>query len=333
MARRRNKGQVLNGWLVMHKPVGITSAHAVAKVKRITNAAKVGHGGTLDPFSEGLLPMALGEATKMLSLVLEGDKSYRCWIRFGAETDTGDPTGQVTEQTEIIPDQASIEAALKQFLGPQEQIPPAYSAVHVNGVRSYELARRGEAVELPARHIVLHHLHLEAYADGLAQVSVTCSKGAYMRSLARDLGRHMGSLAHLEQLLRTETLGFSMKDGITLEQLAQTVASGRLEETLLPVDRVLDDIPALRLRLEDWHKIVNGQAVLVDAGTLASLQTEGPNANNTPVKGVDERGSKRSEVMCRLMTPEERFFGVGVLTEQSGSASRWLCHPKKLFRV
>ncbi|MBF0460810.1 MAG: tRNA pseudouridine(55) synthase TruB [Magnetococcales bacterium] len=246
MSRGRNKGREINGWLVMHKPAGITSAHAVAIVKRITQAAKVGHGGTLDPFSEGLLPMALGKATKLLTQVLGGDKAYRCWIQFGAETDSGDPTGQVTEQTTCLPDRATLEAALLQFLGPQEQVPPAYSAIHVDGVRAYELARRGETVVLPARPVVIHALHLAAYEDGVAQVDVRCGKGTYMRSLARDLGRQVGSLAHLSRLLRTETLGFSLTDGITLDQLADAVAQGRLEEVLLPMDRVLDDIPASR---------------------------------------------------------------------------------------
>lgn len=248
MNRGRHKGQDLNGWLVLHKPAGISSAHAVALVKRITQAAKVGHGGTLDPFSEGLLPMALGKATKRLTLILAGDKAYHCWIRFGSETDSGDPTGCVTEQTDFLPERAALEAALQQFLGPQEQRPPAYSAIHVGGVRAYELARRGELVELPMRSVVFHTLHLASYEAGLAQVHVRCGKGTYMRALARDLGRHLGSFAHLQRLLRTETLGFSLEEGVTLERLSQYVEQGRLEELLLPVDRVLDDIPASRLR-------------------------------------------------------------------------------------
>ncbi|MBF0399989.1 MAG: tRNA pseudouridine(55) synthase TruB [Magnetococcales bacterium] len=248
MSRGRHKGLDLNGWLVIHKPEGISSAHAVAIVKRITQAAKVGHGGTLDPFSEGLLPMALGRATKRLALILEGDKGYHCWIRFGSETDTGDPTGRVTAQTDRLPERAALEAALQHFLGPQEQRPPAYSAIHVGGVRAYELARRGETVELPMRSVVLHELQLESYEAGLAKVRVRCGKGTYMRSLARDLGHHLGSLAHLQRLLRTETLGFSLEEGVTLERLAQQVEQGRLEALLLPVDRLLDDIPASRLR-------------------------------------------------------------------------------------
>ena len=311
MRRGRNKGNVLNGWLVIHKPAGVTSAHAVATVKRITQAAKVGHGGTLDPFSTGLLPMALGEATKMLSLVLEGDKSYHCWIRFGSETDTGDPTGCVVGQTAVIPDRPALEAALLDFIGVQQQVPPVYSAIHVDGERSYDLARRGEAVALPARQVVIHALHLDAYADGLAQVHVRCGKGTYMRSLAQDLGRHLGSLAHLEQLMRTETLGFSSQDGITLEQLSMAVANGQLRETILPVDRVLDDIPALRLRSEDWYKLVNGQSVRIQPSQLTSPPG----------------------VLLRLITPEGLFGGVGELIEESPTDTSRLCRMKRLFRL
>ncbi|WP_130473061.1 tRNA pseudouridine(55) synthase TruB [Candidatus Magnetaquicoccus inordinatus] len=246
MSRGRRTGRDINGWLVILKPAGISSAHAVAIVKRLTQAAKVGHGGTLDPFSEGLLPMALGRATKQLAHILEGNKGYRCWIRFGIETDSGDPTGVVVAENGIIPERALLEQALQAFLGPQEQVPPAHSAVHVNGVRAYELARRGETVELPPRQVVIHQLLLESYEEGVAQVLVRCSKGTYMRSLARDLGRHCGTVAHLQRLLRTETLGFSLEQGITLDQLAQVVSQEGLATVLLPMDRVLDDIPVSR---------------------------------------------------------------------------------------
>ena len=374
MGRARNKGRVLDGWLVILKPVGVTSARAVAMVKRITQAAKVGHGGTLDPFSEGLLPMALGAATKMLSLVLEGDKSYTCWIRFGSETDSGDPTGNVVGRTDFLPDRRALEEALQHFTGIQQQVPPVFSAIHVNGVRSYELARRGEAVALPARQVLIHKIHLEAYADGLAQVNVDCGKGAYMRSLAQDLGRYLGSLAHLERLLRTKTLGFSLEDGITPEQLSADVANGRLRETILPMDRVLDDIPALRLRLEDWHKVVNGQSVRVEFSRLSTheagarstsdsfgnMDSEEISGNRVPEEISGNRvpeeisGNRVSEEISgnrvpeeisgnhvpgylgktvRLMTHENHFFGVGVLTEESVADGSWLCQPKRLFRV
>lgn len=348
MRKNTRKGRVLNGWLVMHKPVGLTSAQAVAQVKQITRAAKVGHGGTLDPFSEGLLPMALGEATKMLSLVLEGDKAYTCWIRFGSETDTGDPTGQVVEKTEFIPERSALEAALHHFTGPQQQVPPAYSAIHVGGVRAYELARRGEEVVLPPRSVVIHTLTLEAYEAGLATLHVVCSKGAYMRSLARDIGRYTGSFGHLERLLRTRTLGFSLEESVTLEQLTTVVAQGQLEKIMLSVDRVLDDIPALRLRVEERHKVLNGHTIRVDADRLLWYEADEqdamthPSLESTMAGAPVERtvgmrdGNRKPSAWgerVRLISPENHFFGIGLLTAQPDDQDSWLCQPKRLFRL
>ena len=308
MGRRSRKGLPINGWLAIHKEVGMTSTRVVEAVRRITRAAKAGHGGTLDPFSEGLLPIALGEGTKALALVLEGDKAYRGWVRFGSETDSGDPTGTVTEEGGTPPDEARLREALTAFLGEQDQIPPVYSAIHINGERAYERARRGETVEMPSRRVTIHELMLESYSDGLAEITVRCGKGTYIRALARDLGRHVGGPAHLEQLLRTETLGFGLNDGVTLGKLTEAVREERLDELLFPVDRVLDDIPALRLRAEVWHKIVNGQSAWVDA--------EG-------CDGTD---------IVRLLTPEGIFGAVGTLSASSKD-SRRLCKPKRLFHL
>ena len=305
---RRNKGKPLHGWLAIHKEAGITSTGVVEAVRRITRAAKAGHGGTLDPFSEGLLPIALGEATKTLAMVLEGDKKYRCWVRFGSETDTGDPTGQVTERSEQLPDLENLRTTLSRFVGSQEQVPPAFSAIHINGVRAYELARRGEKVEIPPRTVTIHELILENFSNGLAQIVVRCGKGTYMRSLARDLGRALGTVAHLEKLLRMETLGFRLEHGVTLEKLNEAVVGHRLHDVLLPVDRVLDDIPVLRLHLEAWHKIKNGQAVWVDA--------EGFEAG-----------------LVRLYSPENRFAATAELSMAATANKRRLCSPKKLFHI
>ncbi len=305
---RRNKGKPLHGWLAIHKEAGITSTGVVEAVRRITRAAKAGHGGTLDPFSEGILPIALGEATKTLGLVLEGDKKYRCRVRFGSETDTGDPTGQVVAEGGAIPDETALREVLTRFVGSQEQIPPAFSAIHINGVRAYELARRGEAVEIPPRTVIIHELILEDFSNGLAQIVVRCGKGTYMRALARDLGRALGTHAHLEKLLRMETLGFTLEQGVTLDTLSGMVKEHRLEEVLLPVDRVLDDIPVLRLHLEAWHKIQNGQAVWVEAAGLEA----GP---------------------VRLYTPANRFAAMAELSTAAKANKQRLCSPKKLFHI
>ncbi|MBF0177031.1 MAG: tRNA pseudouridine(55) synthase TruB [Magnetococcales bacterium] len=295
-----------SGWLAIDKPAGMSSFGVVSAVRRITGAAKAGHGGTLDPFAEGLLPVALGEATKTLAMVLAGDKKYRCWIRFGAETDTGDLQGQVVARDDRWPDPLALTEALRHFVGAIEQIPPAYSALHVDGERAYARARRGEAVVMAPRPVHIHHLELENYAEGVAILAVHCGKGTYMRSLARDLARHVGCLGHLERLLRTWTLGFTMQEAVTLDQLAEKVAEGGLPKILLPVDRVLDDIPVLRLRADAWHRIRNGQAVRVPAAT-------------SPIGTV------------RLLTPAGQFGAIGVVETMADAAEECLCRPQRLF--
>ncbi|MBF0133843.1 MAG: tRNA pseudouridine(55) synthase TruB [Magnetococcales bacterium] len=304
----KRRGKSIHGWLAIHKERGMASTRVVERVRTITQAAKAGHGGTLDPFSEGLLPIALGEATKTLVHVLEGEKSYRCWVRFGAETDTCDPTGQVIREGGTIPDAAVVAKALERFRGEIDQIPPNFSAIHVDGERAYEKARRGEVFELEPRKIIIHDIQLESMEGGVATVKVRSGKGAYMRALARDLGRYLECPAHLERLLRIRTLGFSLEEGITLEQLDGMVREDRLKEVLFPMDRVLDDIPALRLRVDVWHKIKNGQAVWLDA------------------KGY-ESGT------VRLLDPEGHFGALGELAGGSAEDVQRLCKLKRLFHL
>ncbi|MBF0284587.1 MAG: tRNA pseudouridine(55) synthase TruB [Magnetococcales bacterium] len=286
----------------------MSSAQGSDAVRRIFNAAKAGHGGTLDPFSEGLLPVAMGEATKALGLVLEGDKHYRCHLRFGVETDTGDPTGKSVGESSLIPDQVALEALLPEFLGEQDQIPPIYSAIHVGGERAYKLAREGVALDLPPRRVVIREMTLESFNGTDAVIAVWCGKGTYMRALARDIGRRLGGFAHLTRLIRTATLGFSSQEALTLEQLRTLAQAGSLQEAIHPLDRVLDDIPALRLGVEAWRQVRHGQAVW--------LQTE----------GTESRGD-----MARLLTPEGRCGAVGTFKGPADEAGRRCCHPHRLF--
>ncbi|MBF0173024.1 MAG: tRNA pseudouridine(55) synthase TruB [Magnetococcales bacterium] len=302
----KRRGRPIHGWLAIHKERGMTSTRVVERVRQVTQAAKAGHGGTLDPFSEGLLPVALGEATKTLVHVLEGEKSYRCWVSFGSETDTCDPTGRVIQEGGTIPEPAAIERALGRFVGEIEQVPPVFSAIHVDGERAYEKARRGEIFELEPRKIIIHDIRLEQMDGPIACIAVRSGKGAYMRALARDLGRFLGCPAHLDRLLRTRTLGFSLEEGVTLERLEALVAERRFEEVLFPMDRVLDDIPALRLRVDAWHKVKNGQAVWLDAEGF-------------------ESGT------VRLLNPEGRFAALGELAGGTASDSRRLCKLRRLF--
>lgn len=306
---KRSRSAGPHGWVAIHKEVGMASTRVVERVKRIIRAGRAGHGGTLDPFSEGVLPIALGEATKTLASVLDGDKAYRCWVRLGSETDTGDPTGQFIPGNTNFPDRATVLETIARYQGEMDQIPPAYSAIHVDGERAYDRARRGETVELPARRVVFHAVELVEYAgDGLIILDVRCGKGTYMRALARDLGREWGCLAHLERLLRTRTLGFDLSDCLTLDELTRMIAEGRLNEVLLPVDRALDDIPALRLRLEAWSRVLSGQAAWIDAD------------------GV-EPGT------VRLLSPEGHFGAIGTLGSGSDPSGRRSCTPKRLFNL
>ncbi|MBF0623730.1 MAG: tRNA pseudouridine(55) synthase TruB [Magnetococcales bacterium] len=302
------RGKPLHGWLPLFKPAAMTSTGAVNRVRRLTGAAKAGHGGTLDPFAEGLLPIALGEATKTLSMVLQGDKGYRCWVRFGAETDTCDPEGEIQYADGRWPAPEALAAALERFVGEIDQVPPAHSAIHVDGERAYRKARRGELVILPSRRVRIHRLTLVDYRDGVAELTVRCGKGTYMRSLARDLARHLDCRGYLERLLRTETLGFTMEDSVPLDALERAVTDGTLHEVLLPVDRVLDDIPVLRLRAEAWHKIRNGQAV--------RLPAEGCPAG-----------------LVRLWTPEGRLAAIGELGTDADFRGFRSCRSKRLFNL
>lgn len=290
-SRKRN-GQPLHGWLPLNKPPGISSAKAVAVALHVTGAQKAGHGGTLDPFSEGVLPIALGEATKTLSMVLEGDKGYLCWVRFGVETDSGDLTGQVVRESPLRPTREEVSALLPRFTGVLQQVPPMHSAVHVAGERAYELARRGEVVELPPREVTIRSLELEGWEPDTAVLRVLSSKGTYMRALARDMGQALGCGAHLIRLVRTRALGFVLEEAIGLDELRSAVEEGRLEEVILPIDRVLDGIPVLRLGEEAWRLLRHGQTVWVEEEGIPSGFVRVQDASGA-IRALGELGRER----------------------------------------
>ena len=208
MARRR-KGLPINGWLIFDKPQGMTSTQAVARVKRLYDAAKAGHAGTLDPLATGVLPIALGEATKTVPFVVEGSKEYRFTVRFGVETDTDDAMGKMVAGSDQRPSRAEIEAKLPDFTGEIDQVPPRYSALKVDGARAYDLARDEEEFELAPRRVSIASLTLIDHPDpDRCVLEARCGKGTYVRSLARDLGRALGALGHVEALRRTRVGGF-----------------------------------------------------------------------------------------------------------------------------
>lgn len=248
------KAAPLSGWLILDKPRGMGSTQGVSAVKRVLRQhgyakTKVGHGGTLDPLAEGVLPIALGEATKLAGRMLDSDKIYAFTLKFGKETDTLDTEGAVIATSDVRSVPAEVEAVLPRFTGPIEQVPPAYSALKVDGQRAYDLARSGQAVELKSRAVVIHSLSI--MPDAATQDEVTLlahvSKGTYIRSLARDIAQALGTCGHVTYLRRIKAGPFREEQAISLDNLEEAAKGAGLEHLLLPLEAGLDDIPALAL--------------------------------------------------------------------------------------
>jgi tRNA pseudouridine55 synthase len=279
MARRR-KGRAIHGWLNVDKPVGLSSAACVNAVRRITGAAKLGHAGTLDPLASGVLPIALGEATKTMPYVSDTAKRYTFDIVWGERRSTDDVEGEIVETADARPDRAAIEAMLPRFLGDIEQAPPAFSAIKVEGRRAYAMARAGEAVVLAPRRVRIDAFDLVEIVDReRARFAVTSGKGAYMRALARDLAAALGTCGHLAGLRRTAVGRFTEETAISLEKLAELGHSAAASPPLLPVETALDDIPALALSDTEAERLRSGQAVPVlrpqDRERLAAVGNDG----------------------------------------------------------
>jgi tRNA pseudouridine55 synthase len=266
--KKRDKRDV-HGWVVLDKPVSITSTHAVSMVKRLFSAKRCGHAGTLDPLASGALPIALGEATKTVPFVMDGRKLYRFTIRWGEERDTDDAEGRVVSISKERPSPEAVRALLPSYTGLIQQIPPRYSAIKIEGERAYDLARDGEQVELAARPVEIGRLELVNVPDrDHAVLEAECGKGTYVRSLARDLGRALGCFGHVSALRRAAVGPFTQETMISLEQLealCHRAASGEgsLADALMPVETALDDIPALAVSRADAARLQRGQAVLL----------------------------------------------------------------------
>jgi len=265
---RRDKRDV-HGWIVLDKPVGMTSTHAVSIIKRLTQAKRAGHAGTLDPLASGALPIALGEATKTVPFVMEGRKLYRFTVRWGEERDTDDAEGRVTETSAQRPTADAIRALLPRFTGTIQQVPPRFSAIKVEGERAYDLAREGAALELAARPVAIARLELVETPDpDHAVLEAECGKGTYVRSLARDMGRELGCFGHVSALRRVAVGPFGEETMILLEDLeavCHRAAAGEasLADAILPVETALDDIPALAVGRAEAARLQRGQAAIL----------------------------------------------------------------------
>ena len=265
---RRRKGLPIHGWLILDKPEGLTSTQAVSRVKRAFNANKAGHAGTLDPLATGILPIALGEATKTVPYVVDGRKGYRFTVQWGIETDTDDLEGKVINRSDKRPERSNIEAVLDQFTGTISQVPPLYSAIKVQGERAYDLARDGAEFELEARTVEIESLEITDIPDAdHCEFEALCGKGTYVRALARDIGRCLGVCGHIVSLRRTQVGTFFEADTISLDKLEELSHSAADQEELMsllkPVETALDDIPALAIDTSDAMRLKRGQAILL----------------------------------------------------------------------
>lgn len=268
-----------NGWLVLDKPLGITSAQAVGRVKRLLNPKKIGHGGTLDPLASGILPLALGEATKAFQFVAANTKTYRFTVVWGSERTTDDMEGEITLTNPHRPTEAEILDALPYFTGDILQAPPAFSAIKIDGERAYDRARAGEELVMEARPVHVETLRLIERSHDAASFEMTCGKGTYVRSIARDLGRALGCYGHVTMLRRTQVGKFHENNAISLEKLEELVHSAAVNERLLPIASVLDDIPAVELDPASARRLSQGQTISLPfpmpEGTIVQVHCDG----------------------------------------------------------
>ena len=261
-----------HGWIILDKPVELGSTQAVAAVKRnlreagfnvkLKGGVKVGHGGTLDPLASGVLPIALGEATKLTGRMLDADKTYLFTLRFGEETDTLDAEGKVIATSDVLPSAEELAAVLPQFTGPITQVPPAYSALKIDGKRAYDLARAGEEVTLKSREVTIHALEIHGFdaSDGVT-LQAQVSKGTYIRSLARDIAHALGSCGTVTMLRRIKAGPFDLSGAISLDKLNEVGKGAPLEQLLLPLEAGLDDIPAIDLDPEQARAVRQGRVL------------------------------------------------------------------------
>jgi tRNA pseudouridine55 synthase len=261
---RRKRGEAIHGWVALDKPEDLTSTDAVAKIRRLFNAEKAGHAGTLDPLASGILPIALGEATKTVPYLMEAEKVYRFDVRWGISTTTQDREGTVTARSDARPDPNAVAEALKAFVGEIEQIPPQFSAIKINGERAYDLARDGETVDIPARTVIVHEAKLEASPNAdVCTLWVRSGKGFYVRALARDLASALGCEGHVSLLRRCRVGAFDESRAITLEKLLEIGDRAELEAYLLPLETALDDIPALAISSNDVSDLQQGRQIVL----------------------------------------------------------------------
>jgi tRNA pseudouridine55 synthase len=264
----RPKKRDVHGWLILDKPVGMTSTHAVALIKRVFRAKKAGHAGTLDPLASGCLPIALGEATKTVPYVMDGEKAYRFTVTWGTETTTDDTEGTATKTSPSRPSRADVEKLLPRFTGIIQQVPPQFSAIKIDGERAYDLARDGETVALEAREVVIDRLSILEHSSEATILEAECGKGTYVRAIARDLGRALGCFGHVTALRRTRVGPFPEAIFVPASELTRDIADpaereAHLAALIAPVERGLDDLPPVTVSMGEAGRLRRGQGIIL----------------------------------------------------------------------
>lgn len=276
---RRKKGDVVNGWVCLDKPLEMGSTEAVSKIRRLFNAQKAGHAGTLDPLASGILPIALGEATKTVPFMMDAEKVYRFTINWGVSTDSLDREGEIVARSDVRPSVEAVRAALPAFVGEIDQVPPQYSAIKVDGQRAYDLARDGVEFELATRRVTIHAAVVTSSPDAdHVEITMRTGKGVYVRSLARDLAAALGAEGHVSALRRERVGPFSTENAVTLDFLTDLVHRDAASEGLLPVATALDDIPELAVTDQDAFSLRQGRPIVLlprQVETLKSRLREG----------------------------------------------------------
>lgn len=284
----------VHGWLILDKPQGLTSTQALGKARRFLNGKKVGHGGTLDPLATGILPLAFGEATKLIPYVMDGDKEYEFTIRWGDQRDTDDAEGTTTATSDKRPTETEIKAALPAFVGTIMQTPPRFSAIKLDGERAYDIARAGGTPELTPRPVTVYSVELlETNAD-TARFRTHCGKGMYVRSLARDLAIKLGTYGHIVTLRRTRVGPFRLTESISLENLENLSHKGAALTALLALSKALDDIPGLTLTASEAQRLRAGQSILIrpQHGTLIDAAMIFAEFQGTPVALIEPKAGE-----------------------------------------
>jgi tRNA pseudouridine55 synthase len=261
---RRKKGDVVDGWVCLDKPFEMGSTEAVSRIRRLFNAQKAGHAGTLDPLASGILPIALGEATKTVPMMMEAQKVYRFTINWGVSTDSVDREGEIIGRSDVRPSVEAVRAALPAFVGEIDQTPPRFSAIKVDGARAYDLARDGVEFELQARRVTIYSAEVSDAPDAdHVELTIRTGKGVYVRSLARDLAVVLGAEGHVSALRRERVGPFSTENAVTLDSLEEMVHRGAASEGLLAVATALDDIPELAVTEQDAFSLRQGRPIVL----------------------------------------------------------------------